>query len=187
MVNTSDPTGWSDADGSEPGGSVSGSSGSVSGRDEIFRSNWWQRRLLLSTLLALSLCTFFIVSATWRKSLSQSSAAGDSSYPAEEVITVVFPDLPLLAVVICWLTDIAIVLFQTDSFNRKNPVASVLVATLLRTMVILGALGMSSATKWPAHNLFGNYLVGCYFSFLALESWLAIRRSATRNFSPKPL
>lgn len=143
---------------------------------------WWQGRLTLSTILAISLCTYFVVSSTTAASQHHENTPDEGAQ-----INVVFPTIPLMAVAICWFSDLMIVFMQTESLDRKNPVASVLVGTLIRTMVILGALGFSSATKWPAHNLFGNYLVGCYFSFLALESWLAIRRSATRNYSPKPL
>lgn len=149
-----------------------------------WRNNqWWKKRLLLSTLLALSLSTFFVLRATYWQAVRFTEQASSS----ESEIRVVFPAIPLLAVVTCWFGDLMIWILQTDSFERKNPTASVLSATLVRTMVILGALGFSSATKWPSHNLFGTYLMGCYFSFLALESWLAIRRSATRNYSPKPL
>lgn len=143
---------------------------------------WWHGRITLSTILALSLCTYFVVSST-----TTASNHSENTFDAGEHIKILFPTVPLMAVAICWFSDLMIVFMQTESFDRKNPVASVLIGTLIRTMVILGALGFSSATKWPAHNLFGNYLVGCYFSFLALESWLAIRRSATRNYSPKPL
>jgi hypothetical protein len=137
--------------------------------------------MLLSTILALTLSTYFVIIAS---DILPNLEATDGQ---NTDIKVVFPRIPLLAVAICWFSDLMIWILQTETFDRKNPVASVLVGTLIRTMVILGALGFSSATKWPAHNSFGNYLVGCYFSFLVLESWLAIRRSATRNYSPKPL
>lgn len=143
---------------------------------------WWQGRVTLSTILAISLCTYFVVSSTMEASNNPENTPDEGAH-----INIVFPSIPLMAVAICWFSDLMIWILQTETFDRKNPVASVLAGTLVRTMVILGALGLSSATKWPAHNLFGNYLVGCYFSFLALESWLAIRRSATRNYSPKPL
>lgn len=144
---------------------------------------WWQGRLTLSTLLALLLSTYFVVVSTTaenNQSVNQGAETGQE-------INVVLPAIPLMAVALCWFADLMIWILQTEAFDRKNPIASVLSATLVRTMVILGALAFSSATKWPAHNLFGTYLVGCYFSFLALESLLAIRRSATRNYSPKPL
>ena len=146
-------------------------------------SKWWQGRLTLSTILAVLLSMYFVVVST--SAGSNQSRNIDTETGTE--INVVFPTIPLMAVALCWFADLMIWILQTEAFDRKNPVASVLSATLVRTMVILGALAFSSATKWPAHNLFGTYLVGCYFSFLALESWLAIRRSATRNYSPKPL
>lgn len=71
-------------------------------------------------------------------------------------------------------------ILNTESFERKNPVASVLLFTLVRTMVVLGALAFATATKWNNHNFFASALVGCYFSFLALESCLQIRRSHSR-------
>jgi hypothetical protein len=144
---------------------------------------WWQGRLTLSTILALLLSTYFVVAST----TAASNRPTNEGIEAETEINIVFPTIPLVAVALCWFADLMIWILQTEAFDRKNPIASVLSATLVRTMVILGALAFSSATKWPAHNLFGTYLVGCYFSFLALESWLAIRRSATRNYSPKPL
>ncbi|MCU0713631.1 MAG: hypothetical protein MUC43_16355 [Pirellula sp.] len=142
---------------------------------------WWRGRLVLSTILALTLSTYFVVVAS--VNLQDRGAMQEQSGD----VKVVFPRIPLMAVAICWFADLMIWMFQSETFDRKNPVASVLAGSLIRTMVILGALGFTSATKWPAHNSFGNYLVGCYFSFLVLESWLAIRRSATRNYSPKPL
>ncbi|MFN7292088.1 MAG: hypothetical protein ACK5T6_15985 [Pirellula sp.] len=144
---------------------------------------WWQGRLTLSTILAISLSTYFVVAST----VASSNRPTNQGIEAETEINIVFPTIPLMAVALCWFADLMIWILQTETFDRKNPIASVLIATLVRTMVILGSLAFSSATKWPAHNLFGTYLVGCYFSFLALESWLAIRRSATRNYSPKPL
>ncbi len=148
--------------------------------NDAVRLRWWQNRIVLSTCLAILWTIYFVVFAG---AASPPSEGGDQ-YNDQSIS---IPKIPLMAVAICWFSDLMIWILQTETFDRKNPVASVLVGTLIRTMVILGALGFSSATKWPAHNSFGNYLVGCYFSFLVLESWLAIRRSATRNYSPKPL
>lgn len=144
------------------------------------RMRWWQNRIVLSTSLAILWTVYFVIFA-------ESSSPPLEGREQNTDLTISIPKIPLMAVAICWFSDLMIWILQTETFDRKNPVASVLVGTLIRTMVILGALGFSSATKWPAHNSFGNYLVGCYFSFLVLESWLAIRRSATRNYSPKPL
>jgi NO-binding membrane sensor protein with MHYT domain len=72
-------------------------------------------------------------------------------------------------------------MLNTEAFETKNPVASVLLLPLVRTMVVLGALAFATATKWNNHNFFVSALVGCYFSFLALESCLHIRRIRSRN------
>ncbi|XZE22182.1 hypothetical protein SH449x_002100 [Pirellulaceae bacterium SH449] len=144
---------------------------------------WWRRRMVLSSMLAIALATFFVAYESFKApNLADARADAESTE-----FSILFPTVGLLAVGICWFADWIICILQTETFDRKNPVASVLAGSLVRTMVILGALGFSSATKWTAHNSFGHYVVGCYFSFLALESWLAIRRSATRNYSPKPL
>lgn len=108
---------------------------------------WWQGRLMLSTILAISLCTYFVVSSTTAASNHPENTPDEGAH-----INIVFPTIPLMAVAICWFSDLMIWILQTDTFDRKNPVASVLVGTLVRTMVILGALGFSSATKWPAHK-----------------------------------
>lgn len=153
------------------------------GQEQPHGGPWWRRRMLLSSVLALSLATFFVAYETVK-----ASVLADRKTDAESSeFTILFPTVGLLAVGLCWFADWIICILQTETFDRKNPVASVLAGSLIRTMVILGALGFSSATKWTAHNSFGHYLVGCYFSFLALESWLAIRRSSTRTYSPKPL
>lgn len=144
---------------------------------------WWRRRMVLSSMLAFSLATFIVACETVKASVL---AAGKTDSESTE-FAIRFPTVGLLAVGLCWFADWIICLLQTETFDRKNPVASVLVGSLVRTMVILGAIGFSSATKWTAHNSFGYYLVGCYFSFLALESWLSVRRSSTRTYSPKPL
>jgi hypothetical protein len=72
-------------------------------------------------------------------------------------------------------------MLNTESFERKNPVASVLLLVLVRTMVVFGSLAFATATKWNNHNFFASALMGCYFSFLALESCLQIRRIQSRN------
>jgi NO-binding membrane sensor protein with MHYT domain len=83
-------------------------------------------------------------------------------------------------VAVCFGASLFSWILNTEAFERKNPVASVLLFGLVRTMVVLGALGFATATKWNNHNFFVSTLVGCYFSFLALESCLQIRRIHSR-------
>lgn len=87
----------------------------------------------------------------------------------------------LAGVMVCSGASLFSWILNTEAFERKNPVASVLLFAMVRTMVVFGALAFATATKWNNHNFFTSALVGCYFSFLALESCLQIRRIHSRN------
>lgn len=87
----------------------------------------------------------------------------------------------LAGVFVCTGASLFSWILNTEAFERKNPVASVLLFAMVRTMVVFGAIAFATATKWNNHNFFTSALVGCYFSFLALESCLQIRRIHSRN------
>jgi hypothetical protein len=60
-------------------------------------------------------------------------------------------------------------------FAKLFPVASTLLGTTWRISAIGGLAAIAAATKWPNTNLFCLCLVGYYFPFVTLESWLAIQ------------
>jgi hypothetical protein len=66
------------------------------------------------------------------------------------------------------------ILWRRGSFGIKMPVASTLLTIALRMLLLIGALGLVTATKWSYRNSFAGSLLGCYFIFLTLESALSI-------------
>lgn len=86
----------------------------------------------------------------------------------------------VLAVCVCYAGSIVSVMVNTEPFERKNPLGSLLLGMTIRTTVVIGAVLVATATKWANHNLFSMTLVGCYFSYLALESSLSIKRIHSR-------
>lgn len=49
---------------------------------------------------------------------------------------------------------------------------------LWRVLVVVAAVVIARATKWPNYYFFVECLLGCYFPFLVLESSLSIRRAS---------
>lgn len=86
----------------------------------------------------------------------------------------------VLAVCVCYAGSIVSVVLNTARFEQKNPFGSLMLGMMIRTTVVIGAVLVATATKWSNHNLFSMTLVGCYFSFLALESSLSIKRIHSR-------
>jgi hypothetical protein len=62
-----------------------------------------------------------------------------------------------------------------------DPLVSTLATITLRFLTVLLALGLATATKWNHSNSFCYHLLGCYFIFLILESWLASRWHSSRS------
>ncbi len=96
------------------------------------------------------------------------------------IITFLSPSsdrMPLaIAVVISLATSIPPIVVRHTAFARKNPAAMPMATVGWRMGVLLLAIVLSAATKWPSHKLFCATLLGCYFPFLILESALSIRR-----------
>jgi hypothetical protein len=68
-----------------------------------------------------------------------------------------------------------VLLLPNRFFLRFRPAGPLLIA-FWRTSVFLVPMVWLTATKSPENKIYAMYLVGCYFPFLALESWLAMRR-----------
>ena len=71
--------------------------------------------------------------------------------------------------------------WRRGSFGSRMPVASTLLTITLRMLLMMGALGLVTATKWSHRNSFAGSLLGCYFIFLTLESALSIHYYSSRT------
>ncbi len=91
----------------------------------------------------------------------------------------------ILAVATCFCAAAAGLLFSRSDFTRRYPIAAILMGIQIRLGILVGAIAFVTATKWNNHNLFTNTLVGCYFSFLALESCLTIQRIKTQHIGSR--
>lgn len=91
----------------------------------------------------------------------------------------------LISGVLAWLLVSAITAFSLilrhGTWVAVHPSIASLGTTALRLLVILPALAITTATKWNAGNSFARYLLGCYFIFLVLESWLSARWYSSRS------
>jgi hypothetical protein len=77
------------------------------------------------------------------------------------------------AVLVCLAPVPPILLWKAISAKKSQPWLG-LIASSARMLTAFGALGMAHATKWDHHIFFGECLLGCYFSFLLLESALLV-------------
>ena len=68
-----------------------------------------------------------------------------------------------------------------DLWVAGDPFVSSMATICLRFLTVLLALGVATATKWNDANSFCSHLLGCYFIFLVLESWLACRWHLSRS------
>ncbi len=82
----------------------------------------------------------------------------------------------LTAVWLCAGVTMMPAVWSFGPFANRYPVASTLMTTTWRISAIAGIALVATATKWPEYNLFSLCLVGCYFLFITLESWLSIRK-----------
>ena len=71
--------------------------------------------------------------------------------------------------------------WRSDAFWRRFPVAAHFMNVTWRMMATAAIAFVSAATKWNDYIFFCISLVGCYFSFVALESLFSFGR--TRNLS----
>jgi hypothetical protein len=65
-------------------------------------------------------------------------------------------------------------LLRFTQFAKRNQSAMPLVSVGWRTGVLVCAILLSAATKWPLHFFYCFCVLGCYFPFLLLESALSI-------------
>ena len=89
-------------------------------------------------------------------------------YPAKGTLPLVLANLACLA------SSLPPYLLRFTKFSRQNSSAIPLVSVGWRTGVLVCAILLSAATKWPLHFFYCFCLLGCYFPFLLLESALAI-------------
>lgn len=82
----------------------------------------------------------------------------------------------LTAVWLCAGVTMTPAVWSFGPFAKRYPVASTLMTTTWRISAMAGIALIATATKWPDYNLFSLCLVGCYFLFITLESWLSIRK-----------
>jgi hypothetical protein len=77
------------------------------------------------------------------------------------------------AVLLCLAPVLPILLWRAVSRKKSQPWLGLLVSSG-RLLVAVAALGLAHATKWDHRIFFGECLLGCYFSFLVLESALLV-------------
>lgn len=74
----------------------------------------------------------------------------------------------------CLASSLPPYLLRFTRFAKQNSSAIPLISVGWRTGVLVCAILLSAATKWPLHFFYCFCLLGCYFPFLLLESALAI-------------
>ena len=83
-----------------------------------------------------------------------------------------------------WFDGVGVVAGYFQLFTGSSagdPFVSSMATICLRFLTVLLALGVATATKWNDANSFCSHLLGCYFIFLVLESWLACRWHLSRS------
>lgn len=80
----------------------------------------------------------------------------------------------VMANLACLTSSLPPFLLRFTRFAKKNGAAMPLVSVGWRTGVLVCAILLSAATKWPLHFFYCFCLLGCYFPFLLLESALSI-------------
>ncbi len=92
-----------------------------------------------------------------------------------------FEEYSILALAVCLSSCVGSVAWQFGKKNIAQSDLSILLSMGFRFSVLLGALAVSTATKWQHHNSFCNCLLGYYFPFLLLQSALLIRNESFSN------
>lgn len=87
----------------------------------------------------------------------------------------------LLALSVCLVSSIGPVIWQFGGAAVAQSDLSILLTVGFRFSLLLGALAISTATKWQHHNSFGNGLLGYYFPFLLLQSAFLIHQQSLSN------
>ena len=84
----------------------------------------------------------------------------------------------LIALSVCLVSSVGPVVWQFGVSNAAPSDLSILLIVGFRFSLLLGALAISTATKWQHHNSFCNGLLGYYFPFLILQSAFLIRQQS---------
>jgi hypothetical protein len=92
-----------------------------------------------------------------------------------------FEEYAILALAVCLASCVGSLVWQFGHKNIAQSDLSILLTMGFRFSVLLGALAISTATKWQHHNSFCNCLLGYYFPFLLLQSALLIRNQSFSN------
>ena len=79
-----------------------------------------------------------------------------------------------IAIWYCAIVTLATLLWTTGGMAERFPVFATLMNVSWRIFTIAGFALVVSATKWPQGNSLCLYLVGYYFPFVVLESFLSI-------------
>ncbi len=87
----------------------------------------------------------------------------------------------LLALSVCLVSSVGPVVWHFGDMNAAQSDLSILFSVGFRFSLLLGALAISTATKWPHHNSFCNCLLGYYFPFLLLQSASLVRQQSFPN------
>ena len=82
----------------------------------------------------------------------------------------------LLALSVCLVSSVGPVVWHFGNANASQSDLSILLTMGFRFSLLLGALAISTATKWQHHNSFCNCLLGYYFPFMLLQSASLIRQ-----------
>ena len=92
-----------------------------------------------------------------------------------------FERYSLVALFVCLASSIGPVLWQIKDSALATSDISILLTIGFRFSLLLGAIAISTATKWQHHNSFCNCLLGYYFPFLLLQSAFLIRQQSIPN------
>ena len=87
----------------------------------------------------------------------------------------------LVALGVCLAASLGPVCWRSRDSALATSDVSILLTIGFRFSLILGALAISTATKWQHHNSFCNSLMGYYFPFLLLQSAFLIRQQSIPN------
>jgi hypothetical protein len=92
-----------------------------------------------------------------------------------------FEEYALIAFCVSLASCLAPLLWPYGFEAAEQDSLSIFVLMGFRFSVMLGALAISTATKWQHHNSFCNCLLGYYFPFLILQSALLIRNQSFQH------
>ena len=92
-----------------------------------------------------------------------------------------FADYSIIALCISLASCVGPLLWPFGNKATVQDNLSIMVSMGFRFSVMMGALVISTATKWQHHNSFSICLLGYYFPFLLLQSALLIRNQSIQH------